>query len=490
MPRADREQGMPEMIRPDICVIGIGAGGPQVAARVAAYGVEVVLVDPARGQLGPASGNAVRAGRLPLTALIAAARRAYGVAQAPAFGVRVPSIEVDFGRVLERVKDVIGARAPNYARERLAGLGVRVIEGVPRFKEPSTLAVAADLEIAARRFVIATGSSSAIPPIAGLEGVPYLTAESAFDLTSCPAHLIVIGADSVGLEFAQAFRRLGAEVTVLDALQPLAQEDPECAAVVLDQFVREGIRICCGVVARVAAERSQSEVRVVLTHVGGEETIIGSHLLVTSGRRANVAGLGLDAAGIKYDGHGIAIDRRLRTTNRRVYAIGEVTGGGQCAHAADHAAGLVVRNALFRLPVRYDPEAMPRVTFTDPELAQVGLTEAAARRRGHGIRVLRWPYWENDRAHAEREARGHIKIVVGKRGRIFGVTIVGAGAGELITVWTLAIDRRVDLDAVAGIVVPYATLGEIGKWAAGTYFMLGATNSLARRIIASLRRFG
>jgi pyruvate/2-oxoglutarate dehydrogenase complex dihydrolipoamide dehydrogenase (E3) component len=489
---------MPEMIRPDICVIGVGAGGLQVAAQVAAYGVEVVLVDPVGGQLGPAGGNAVRAGRLPLTALIAAARRAYGAAQSPTFGVRVPSIEVDFGRVLERVKDVIGGRAPNYARERLAGLGVRVIEGVARFKDPSTLAVAADLEIAARRFVIATGSSSAIPPIAGLEAVPYLTAECAFDLKSCPAHLIVIGAGSVGLEFAQAFRRLGAKVTVLDALQPLAQEDPECAAVVLDQFVREGIRICRGVVARVAAEKSQSEVQsevhVLLTHAGGEETIIGSHLLVASGRRANVVGLGLDAAGIKYDGHGIAIDRRLRTTNRRVYAIGEVTGGGQCAHAADHAAGLVVRNALFRLPVRYDPEAMPRVTFTDPELAQVGLTEAAARRRGHGtgngIRVLRWPYRENDRAHAEGEARGHIKIVVGKRGRILGVTIVGAGAGELITVWTLAIDRRVDLGAVAGIVVPYATLGEIGKWAARTYLTSSLTSSSVRRIIAWLRRFG
>jgi pyruvate/2-oxoglutarate dehydrogenase complex dihydrolipoamide dehydrogenase (E3) component len=489
---------MPETIRPDICVIGVDAGGLQVAAQVAAYGVEVVLVDPVGDQLGPAGGNTVRAGRLPLTALIAAARRAHGAAQAPAFGVRVPSIEVDFGRVLERVNDVIAARAPNYARERLAGLGVRVIEGVARFKDPSTLAVAADLEIAARRFVIATGSSAAIPPIAGLEGVPYLTAECAFDLKSCPAHLIVIGAGSVGLEFAQAFRRLGAEVTVLDALQPLAQEDSECAAVVLDQFVREGIRICSGVVARVAAEKSQSEVRVLLTHAGGEETIIGSHLLVASGRRANVAGLDLDAAGIKYDGHGIAIDRRLRTTNRRVYAIGEVTGGGECAHAADHdhAAGLVVRNALFRLPVSYDPEAMPRVTFTDPELAHVGLMEAAARRRGHGIgigigiRVLRWPYRENDRAHAEGEARGHIKIVVGKRGRILGVTIVGAGAGELITVWTLAIDRRVDLGAVAGIMVPYATLGEIGKWAARTYLMSSLTSSSVRRIIAWLRRFG
>jgi pyruvate/2-oxoglutarate dehydrogenase complex dihydrolipoamide dehydrogenase (E3) component len=213
--------------------------------------------------------------------------------------------------------------------------------------------------------------------------------------------------------------------------------------------------------------------------------------LIAGGRWANVVGLGLDDAGIKFDEHGIAVDKGLRTSNKRVYAIGDVTRGGQQpAHAADHEAGLVVRNALFRLPVRYDPEAIPRVTFTDPELAQVGLTEAVARSRGYAIRVLRWPYRENDRAHAEGEARGHIKIVAGKRGRILGVTIVGAGAGELIAVWTLAINRRIDLGAIAGIVVPYPTLGEIGKGAATTYLMSSLTRSPMRRIIGLLRRFG
>jgi pyruvate/2-oxoglutarate dehydrogenase complex dihydrolipoamide dehydrogenase (E3) component len=211
---------------------------------------------------------------------------------------------------------------------------------------------------------------------------------------------------------------------------------------------------------------------------------------VASGRWANVVGLGLDAAGIRYDEHGIAVDKRLKTTNKRVYAIGDVAGGQKPAHAAEHEAGLVVRNALFRLPVRHDPEALARVTFTDPELAQVGLTEAVARQRGYRIRVLRWPYRENDRAHAEREPRGHIKLVTGKRGRVLGVTIVGAGAGELITIWSLAIDRRIDVPAIAGIVVPYPTLGEIGKAAATTYFMGSLTSSWVRRIIAWLRRLG
>jgi pyruvate/2-oxoglutarate dehydrogenase complex dihydrolipoamide dehydrogenase (E3) component len=480
---------MPEMIKPDICVIGAGPGGLQVVVQTVAYGGRAVLVDPHRGQPGQAGGDAIRTGRLPLAALIAAGRHAHNVAQSPAFGVEVPSVQIDFDRVREHMQGVIKARAPNLARQRLAGLGVRVIEGAARFKDAHTLAVAGDIEIAARRFVIATGSGAAVPAIMGLEAVPYLTTDTALELAICPEHLIVIGAGSLGLEFAQAFRRLGAAVTVVDAGPPLGREDPECAAVVLDQFVREGIVVRGGTVTRVA--QSQSALQVWLTHDGGEEMIQGSHFLIAGGRWANVVGLGLDDAGIKFDEHGIAVDKGLRTSNTRVYAIGDVTRGGQQpAHAADHEAGLVVRNALFRLPVRYDPEAIPRVTFTDPELAQVGLTEAVARSRGYAIRVLRWPYRENDRAHAEGEARGHIKIVAGKRGRILGVTIVGAGAGELIAVWTLAINRRIDLGAIAGIVVPYPTLGEIGKGAATTYLMSSLTRSPMRRIIGLLRRFG
>jgi pyruvate/2-oxoglutarate dehydrogenase complex dihydrolipoamide dehydrogenase (E3) component len=369
---------------------------------------------------------------------------------------------------------------------------VRVVEGAARFKDPATLAVAPDIEIAARRFVIATGSSTALPPIAGLDGAPYLTAETAFDLTACPSHLIVIGSGATALEFAQAFRRLGAEVTVVDAAAPLAQEDPECAAVVLDQLAREGVRIRSAKITRVEELQSHSKLKlqVCLATESGEEAIAGSHLLVAGARWANVVGLGLDAAGIKYDEHGVAVGRSLKTTNRRVYAIGDVTGAALPPHAAEYQAGLVVRNALFRAPARFDGEATTRVTFTDPELARVGLTEAVARRRDHAIRVLRWPYRENDRAHAEGEVRGHIKVVTNARGRILGVTIVGAGAGELIPPWTLAMNQGGDIRKVAGIVVPYPTLAEIGKYAAATYFMSGLTSGWVRRIIAMLRRFG
>jgi pyruvate/2-oxoglutarate dehydrogenase complex dihydrolipoamide dehydrogenase (E3) component len=483
---------MPETIRPDIW-----AGGPQAAVLAAGFGVRVVLVDPAPG--GQTGAAAIRAGQLPLSALAAAATRAHTTARAPDLGVQAKSIRTDFGRVRAHVQAVVAARAPNLAPERLAGLGVRVIAGAARFRDAGTLAVAGDIEIAARRFVIATGSSPALPPIAGLDTVACLTTETALDLSLCPEHLIIIGAGSIGLEFAQAFRRLGAEVTVLDAAAPLAQHDPECAAVVLDQLAREGIRLRRGAVARIAEEQwptqPQSRLQILFNDVlradqDGEETIEGSHLLVAGGRWANVVGLGLDAAGIKFDEHGIAVDKALRTSNRRVYAIGDVTGEPQPAHVAEHQAGLVVRNALFRLPVRFDPDSAPRVTFTDPELAQTGLTEAAARGRRHRVCVLRWPYRENDRAHAEGEVRGHIKVVTNARGRILGVTIVGMGAGELITAWTLAISQGLNIRAFAGIVVPYPTLAEIGKWAGATYLMSGLTSPWVRRIIALLRRFG
>jgi pyruvate/2-oxoglutarate dehydrogenase complex dihydrolipoamide dehydrogenase (E3) component len=475
---------MVEVLRPDICVIGGGSGGLSVAAAAAAFGVPVVLVE--KGRMG---GDCLNTGCVPSKSLIAAAKRARTIAQANAFGVTAQEIAIEFGRVHAHVHGVIAAIAPNDSRERFTGLGVRVIEGFARFKDASTVVVGDGVEIAARRFVIATGSSSVIPPIPGLDATVHFTNETIFDLAIRPEHLIVIGAGPIGLELAQAFRRLGSAVTVLEAAAPLAGEEQECAAIVLDQLTREGVAVRSGVaVSRVT--QAEAKVRVVLDIGSGEETIEASHLLVATGRRPNVNGLGLDKAGIAYSGKGITVDNGLRTSNKRVYAIGDVAGGPQFTHAAGYHAGLVIRNALFRLPVRADAAAIPRVTFTDPELAHIGLAETEARQRGHTIRVLRWPYQENDRAQAERETRGHIKVVTSKRGRILGVTIVGASAGELITTWGLAIQQRLNIRTLAGMVMPYPTLSEIGKRAAVTYFTPGLTSPWVRRIISLLHRFG
>jgi pyruvate/2-oxoglutarate dehydrogenase complex dihydrolipoamide dehydrogenase (E3) component len=228
----------------------------------------------------------------------------------------------------------------------------------------------------------------------------------------------------------------------------------------------------------------------VLSGASGDERIVGSHLLIATGRRPNLDGLGLENAGVACSPQGITVDRSLRTSNRHVYAIGDVTGRPQFTHAANHHAGLVIRNALFRLPVRADESLIPRVTFTDPELAHVGLTEDQARRVSNAICVLRWPFSENDRAQAEREICGHIKVITEKGGRILGATIVGAAAGELIAAWSLALSQRLNIRAMAGVVLPYPTRSEIGKRAAISYFIPRLTTAFVRRIISLLRRFG
>ncbi len=475
---------MTELITPDICVIGGGSGGLSVAAAAAAFGVPVVLVE--KGRMG---GECLNAGCVPSKALIAAARRAYAFSGTDAFGIAAAVPQIDFARVHDHVKSVIAAIAPNDSKERFGGLGVRVIEGEARFKDKATIAVGDGIEIKARRFVIATGSSPAIPPIAGLNTTPFLTNDSVFDLTACPQHLIVLGGGPMGLELAQAFRRLGAAVTVLEAGAPLAREDAECARVVLDQLAEEGVTLRQGVaVTRVEADAWG--IAAILGTGAAAERIVGSHLLVATGRHPNVEGLALDAAGIAHTSAGIVVNRGMRTSNRRVYAIGDVAGGPQFTHVANYHAGLVIKNALFRLPVKADDSLIPRVTFTDPELAHVGLTEDEARRASKSIRILRWPLRENDRAQAERSTRGHIKVITDKRGTILGATIVGPAAGELIATWTLARANRLNIRAIAGTVVPYPTLGEIGKRAAISYFVPRLTSPFVRRIIGWLRRFG
>lgn len=472
-----------ELLRPDICVIGAGSGGLSVAAAAAAFGVSVVLIE--RGRMG---GDCLNYGCVPSKALIAAANREAAIRTAAAFGLKVQRAAVAYHQVQDHVQQVVAAIAPNDSAERFTGLGVRVLAGAARFKDGHTVAVGDDIEVQARRFVIATGSAPAVPPIPGLDQVPYLTNETVFDLRACPKHLIVIGAGPVGLELAQAFRRLGAEVTVLEALEPLAQDDPECAAIVLDQLARDGVIIRSGITIA-AVKRNRSRVHVVLAG-DGAEVLEGSHVLVAAGRKPVLDGLDLERAGIEHNERGIVVDKRLRTTNRRIYAIGDVAGGLQFTHVANYHAGLVIRNALFRLPAKVDPDVIPWVTYTDPELAHVGLSEAQARARGHAVRILRWPYHDNDRAQAERATRGHIKVVTTKRGRILGATIVGAQAGELITTWTLAVSQGLNIRAFAGLIVPYPTLGEIGKRAALSYFSPSLTRPVVRRIMDWLRRLG
>ena len=475
---------MAEVLTPDICVIGAGSGGLSVAAAAAAFGVPVVLIE--KGKMG---GDCLNYGCVPSKALIAAAKRAEGSRRAGPFGIALSRANIDFTKVHGHVHGVIGAIAPVDSKERFTGLGVHVIAGAARFTDRSTVAVGDAVTIKARRFVIATGSTPAIPPIEGLADTPHLTNETIFDLTQTPEHLIIIGAGPIGLELAQAHRRLGAEVTVLEAATPLAKDDPECAAIVVDQLAREGVAIRAGVTV-VRTERAGAKVRVVIKANDKDETIEGSHLLVATGRQANVDGLDLEAAGVKYERRGVVVDQGLATSNKKVFAIGDAVGAAQFTHVANYHAGIVIRRALFRLPVKVRDDIIPWVTYTDPELAHVGLTEEAARQRHRQLRVLRAPFHDNDRAQAERETRGHIKVVTNAKGVILGATIVGPHAGELITQWTLAIQQQLNIRAVAELIVPYPTLAEISKRAAIGYFTSSLTSPMLRRVITFLRRFG
>jgi pyruvate/2-oxoglutarate dehydrogenase complex dihydrolipoamide dehydrogenase (E3) component len=477
---------MIERIDTDICVIGAGSGGLTVAAGASQMGAATVLIE--RGRMG---GDCLNAGCVPSKSLLAAAAVAETARRGAPFGVTAPEVVVDFAQARRHVQSVIAEIAPTDSIARFTGLGVRVIKAQARFVGPREVA-AGGAEIRARRFVLATGSAPLVPPIPGLADVPYLTNESVFDNPTRPEHLIVVGGGPVGVELAQAHRRLGTRVTVVEVARILGAADPELAEVVRVALVREGIEMLEGAAVTAVRRGESDSLTVVLEEDGHTREIAGSHILVAVGRKPNVDDLGLDVAGVAHDRRGVRVDSRLRTSNKRISAIGDVIGAQQFTHLAAHHAGIVLRNALFRLPARAGRQALPLVTFADPELAEVGLGESAARaaRPGKAIRILRWPFSENDRARAERRTAGLIKVVTTAKGRILGAGIVGAHAGELIQPWVLAIDNRLKIGAMASAMVAYPTYIEVGKRAAGSYYAARLFSERTKSIVRFLARFG
>jgi pyruvate/2-oxoglutarate dehydrogenase complex dihydrolipoamide dehydrogenase (E3) component len=401
---------------------------------------------------------------VPSKALIAAAKAAE--AQRHGFrGVAPHDPQIDFAAVKDHVHAVIAQIAPVDSQDRFEGLGCTVIRAFARFTGPDEV-VAGDTTVRARRFVIATGSRPFVPPIQGVDTVPYLTNETIFDLRERPDHLIVIGGGPIGMEMAQAHRRLGCKVTVIEGGKVLGRDDPELAKVVVAALTAEGITFVEGQqVVRLAGQAGAVEVT-----LGDGQTVKGSHLLLAVGRKVALDGMGLEAAGIEHTPKGVTVDARLRSSNRRVYAVGDAAGGLQFTHVAGWHAGIVIRQIVLGLPAKADTRAIPRATYTDPELAQVGLTEAEARARyGDALTIVRAEFAHNDRAQAEGKTTGLAKVMIVK-GRPVGASIVGPQAGELIGLWALAMSARLKVSAVAGMVAPYPTLGEVSKRAAGAYF--------------------
>lgn len=474
---------MNKIIKTDICVIGAGSGGLSVAAGAVQMGAKVVLIE--KGKMG---GDCLNTGCVPSKALLAAGHAAENARRASRFGVSTGPVEIDFGRAIDHVHSVIAGIAPHDSVERFEELGCTVIQAEARFTGPGEV-VAGDATIKAKRFVIATGSRAAVPPIPGLETVCYFTNETIFENRVRPEHLIIIGGGPIGLEMAQAHHQLGAKVTVIEMGTILPKDDPDLVAVVRDRINADGISLYERAKTKEILDVND-QIRVVIEHQGIEITLEGSHLLLATGRKPNVENLGLKDAGIEHTDRGISVDARLRTSNKKAFAIGDITGGLQFTHMAGYDAGIVIRNALFRLPAKVDHSAVPWVTYTSPELAQVGMTEKAAREQyGDDIRVVTWDYAENDRARAEAETEGFIKVITKPNGRILGAAIVGRQAGELIGVWSLAISKKMKIGAIAGMIAPYPTLGELSKRVAGAWYTPSLFGGKTRKLVRFLLRF-
>ncbi len=467
----------------DICVIGAGSGGLSVAAAAASFGQKVVLIE--KGEMG---GDCLNTGCIPSKSLLAAAKHAHAFSTGEAFGIAPQKPKIDFAKVNDHVKDIIASIAPHDSVERFEGLGVKVIPAAGKFIDGETVEAGGET-INARRFVIATGSAAAVPPIPGLDKVNFLTNETIFELRQRPERLIIIGGGPIGMEMAQAHARLGSKVTVLEAFDPLGKDDPEHTSIVLEKLKGEGIEVLSRIKITDISESTKG-IKIKLDDNGSARTVSGTHLLVAAGRRVNVAGLNLEAAGVKYSKRGIEVDSGLRTSNRKIYAIGDVAGGLQFTHVAGYHAGLVVKNILFRLPITAKTDHIPWVTYTDPELAHVGMSAAMAQEKNINHKVLKWHFSENDRARTERATYGLVTAIIAKNGKILGATITAPNAGELIQPWALAISSGLKIKAMIDQIVAYPTWGEVNRRVAITNYAQFPASPFVRRVIGWLKIFG
>lgn len=446
----------------DIVVIGGGSGGLLVAGVAAALKAKVVLIE--RDRLG---GDCLWYGCVPSKSLIHASRVAYEVKHAGRFGVYCQNPEIDFAQAIGHVQRVISTIEPHDSPERFESLGAEVIFGSGEFVDKRTFKVNNRL-LRARAFVIATGSRPAIPEIPGLKEAGYITNEEVFEITTRPETLAIIGGGPIGCELGQAFSRLGSQVTIIASRDRiLPKEDPEAAQVVQNQFTSEGIRVLTNTkVERVEVIDGKKYL------FAGTEKIAVAQILISTGRKPNVESLNLAAAGVEIhqkstagyssgSQQGIRVNSKLQTTNPRIYACGDVIGGYQFTHVAAYEANIVIRNALFLPVLKADYRVIPWATFTDPELARVGLTEQQARSRfGSRIDVVKQEFVEIDRAQAEAATAGFAKIITKRNGEILGAHIVGAAAGELIHEIVLAMTHNLKISALGGIHI-YPTLAEV-----------------------------
>ena len=474
------------MIKADICIIGGGSGGLSVAAGAAQLGANVVLFE--RAEMG---GDCLNTGCVPSKALLEASKIAKIASQGmPSMGINAGHAQIDFAAVKAHVRDVIAGIAPHDSEERFRGLGVNVIKAEAKFTSNDTVTATSDgqpITVRAKYFVVATGSHPVAPPINGLGEVPYFTNETIFALDEKPEHLIIIGGGPIGIEMAQAHRRLGCKVTVLEAFAIMGRDDPDLVGRLMTKMTDEGIRLIEQArISQITKHGTQIKI-----DIDDGDPIEGTHLLVAAGRKPNIDALDLEAANVNYDARGILTDNRLRASNKRVFAIGDVAGRHQFTHVAGYHAGIVIRNMLFKLPAKLRDDAIPWVTYTDPELAQTGLTwtEAVARFGAGNVRRTDWELRENDRARAARRTEGVVRVISDNKGKILGASILAPNAGELIHSWTLAVHARLKMAAMAGAIAPYPSWSEASKRAAGAFFTDRLFSARTKKLVRFLLKF-
>ncbi|MDF1684330.1 MAG: FAD-dependent oxidoreductase [Legionellaceae bacterium] len=475
-----------EIISCDIAILGGGAGGLSLAAGAVQLGANVVLVES--GKMG---GDCLNYGCVPSKALLSAAKSAHHMRNAKTLGVHAKTIKINFQEVMQHVRASIEHIAEHDSVARFEALGVRVIQASGKFINSQTLEAGA-YHIQAKRFVIATGSHAFVPPISGLDSVSYETNETIFNIEILPSHLIVIGGGPIGCELAQAFAMLGSNVTILEGFQILPQDDPDAVGLVRESLKSMGICIYEGI--KVSSVKSiESKIRkglsVVIESEGEQIHIDGTHLLVATGRRANVDGLGLEASHVKYSDRGIDVDARLRSSNKKIYAMGDVAGRYQFTHIANYHAGIVLRNILFKLPVKINTHAVPWVTYTEPELAHVGMLVKNAEKRPD-LSITTSCVADNDRAVVSGETRGKITVITNRKGRVLGATIVGPDAGELILPWVIAVREKKSLRMFTDTIIPYPTLSEMSKRVAGEFYKPQLFSRKMRNLVRFLLKLG
>ena len=466
----------------DICVIGGGAGGLSLAAGAAQMGAKILLFEAAA-----MGGDCLNNGCVPSKALLAAAKAAHHAHGAAHMGVRGAPPRVDFPAIKAHVAAVIDGISPNDSVERFEALGVTVISEHASFTSPRE-AASKHHKVRAKYFVIASGSRPAIPPIDGLSDINFYTNETIFTDPVKPDHLVIIGGGPIGIELAQAHVRLGIGVSVIEASSIMARDDKELVAMLKIQLEAEGVNFIEGVSVASVHQNQPRDITLTLTN---GTTIDASHLLIAVGRQPFIDGLMLPVAGVRFGTNGILTDRRLRTSNKRIYAIGDVTGRQQLTHMASHHANICLQNILFKYPAKIEETAVPWVTFCDPELAQVGLThDAAIDYWGRDkVTVTKLNLAENDRARVDNRTTGMVKVVIHKNGRILGASILAPMAGEIIQPWILAIANRQKIASLATMIAPYPTYGEANKSAAGNFFTAKLFGKTTQKLVRFLLKF-